>query len=187
MPNCLKGQEGWEEIENYETSEIKEGLYWNFERFQLNSPDTSHALKVNQERLYVADSLGEWQLISAENVWGCFVDDKLYLAFQDRFWRCINYGSLMHFGALKTVFRASYDPYWGMSNVQKDEEGVQIFLDTQTGEVKNLNYRNLKPYLEQETLLLESVDKRKSNKAKSAVLLLKAYNELNPLKLSTHE
>tara|TARA_B110000046_G_scaffold35749_1_gene38989 strand:+ start:6580 stop:6777 length:198 start_codon:yes stop_codon:yes gene_type:complete len=62
----------------------------------------------------------------------------------------------------------------------------QYFLDTETAEIFVLNNRNFAPYVAQEPDLKKFKSKNK-NKVANTILLLKAYNELNPLMIKPYE
>lgn len=180
-------QEGWVEESNSSSKlELTEGIYRTFEEFKNNTPGIVGEMELRSERLFAKDSSNEWIQIDADKVWACFVESKFYIAFEGRFWKSLNTGSLLHFAAIdyRTVVQAN--PMFG-ATASQEPVSVQLFLDTETGELMKLNYNNLKPYIEREPSLVDYVKKNRKSKSKQIILLLKAYNELNPLQLKTDE
>ena len=57
----------------------------------------------------------------------------------------------------------------------------QLFLDMETGKTYILSAENLMPYIDEEPLLKERFRNMKRIKDRELILVLKAYNELNPI------
>ncbi|MBL4708806.1 MAG: hypothetical protein JKY48_10260 [Flavobacteriales bacterium] len=180
-------QEGWDDESDYSPAiELKQGIYFTFEEFKKDAPSITTEIEIREESLFTKDSINKWIEVDADKVWGCFLGSKLYISYEARFWKSLNMGSLMHFAVIdyKTVVQG--DLMYG-ATVSQEPVSLQMFLDTKTGKLMKLNYRHLKPYIENEPSLVKYITKNKINKSKQTVLLLKAYNELHPVKLQSNE
>ena len=190
----MLAQEGWEDVEDrvgqtqWNNMELKEGIYRTFEEFKSNSPSIIGEFELRTKYLLLKDTGNAWVQVNEDRIWGCFKDGKIYISKDEGLWRCINVGRLLQFATIKIerYFDPNPSSFGGAGTMREQSVTKQYFLDTETGEVFILNSRNFAPYADQEPSLKDFKPKSK-NKVAQTILLLKAYNELNPLKLNTNE
>ncbi|MFT6167445.1 MAG: hypothetical protein ACJASF_002144 [Vicingaceae bacterium] len=191
----MLAQEGWENVEDrvgqtqFNNIELKEGIYRTFEEFKSNTPFITEEFELRTKYLFLKDTGNKWVQVNEGRIWGCFKDGKIYISKDEGLWRCINIGRLLQFATIK--IERYVDPNLNLSiggagTMQEKSITKQYFLDTELGEVFTLNSRNFAPYAAQEPDLKTFKSKNK-NKVAQTILLLKAYNELNPLKLKPNE
>lgn len=184
----INAQEGWEDIQDRESylsvSELTEGIYKTFKEFKSNSPSITTDFELRRQNLFFKDTSNTWLPINENNIWGCVKGGNIYIAKGDGVWKCLDVGRLLQFGTkhLKTVMMQ--DP---MNGSQMVEVIKQYFLDTETNQIYLLNSRNIKLYVEHEPDLNNYKMDRKLTKEVQTVLYLKAFNELNPLKIKPNE
>ncbi|MEQ8625947.1 MAG: hypothetical protein RJQ00_00955 [Vicingaceae bacterium] len=160
---------------------FQEGIYTSFEDFKLNDP----AVKTDFERrgadLYAYnDSLRKMILIDPEKIWGYSQVGNIYISSNDSYWRIINIGRLAQYSAITiSVFR-TIDSF-GFSVEQQTKSMQQLFLDMETGKSYILSAENLMPFIDEQPLLKERFRNMKRIKDRELILVLKAYNELNPI------
>ncbi|MFT6947275.1 MAG: hypothetical protein ACJARP_001699 [Vicingaceae bacterium] len=185
-------QEGWEDVEDqqdqlyFSVLELKDGIYRTFDEFKTNSPSITTDFELRRKHLYLRDTDTTWLEVNEEKIWGCYKDGKIYVAQDGGIWKCVSIGRLLQFGTVQIRQIVNTNQMYGVST-QEVEIVKQYFIDTETGEIQELNSRNLAPYVDQEIELKNYKAKNKANKLAQTILLLKAYNELNPLKIIQNE
>lgn len=186
-------QEGWEHIEDRQgqaksdITSLKEGIYRTFEEFKTNSPSIVEWFELRSEQIFVKDTGSAWIRINDSKIWGCVKNGKIYISKDEGLWRCLNVGSLLHFATVKVQRYYNADPLMYGATVQERLVTKQYCLDTESGIVFILNSKNFEPYANQEPDLKKFKTKNKKKQMANTILLLQAYNELNPLKLNVNE
>ncbi len=182
-------QEGWENAEDraggaqLNNIQLQEGIYRTFDEFKTNSPSITVEFEIRAKHLFLKDTGSTWVRVNENKIWGCFKNGKIYVSKDEGVWRCVNVGRLLQFATVK-IQRYVYPNFMYGSNVHEQQITKQYFLDTETAQVFDLNHRNLAPYAAQEPNLKHFKSK---NKMAQTILMLKAYNELNPLILNSNE
>lgn len=185
-------QEGWEDVEDQQDQlyssvlEMEDGIYRTFDEFKTNSPSITKDFEFRRKHLHLRDTDTTWLEVNEEKIWGCHRDGKIYVAQDGGIWKCFSICRLQQLGTVKIRQIVNTNQMYGVSN-QEVEILKQYFIDTETGEVQELNSRNLAPYVDQEIELKNYKAKNKANKLAQTILLSKAYNELNPLKIIQNE
>jgi len=166
--------------EYYQGYPFVEGIYQTFNEFKNNNPIIQTVIEIRQANLYVlSDTSEEMLLVDPNRVWGYSKDGNIYVSFEDGYWRILNMGSLAHFTAIRIFTYQTFDSF-GFPVNQSSKRLEHLFLDTETGEIKALSSKNLKPYVDKEPILA-SQSKKLKNKTESLIVILNAYNKLNPL------
>lgn len=160
---------------------FQEGIYLSFEEFKLNDPSFKTDFERRGADLFVYnDSLEKMISIDPAKVWGYSQVGNIYISSNDSYWRVISIGRLSHFSAIAiSVFR-TVDSF-GFPIEQETKSMQQLFLDMETGKTYILSAENLMPYIDEEPLLKERFRNMKRIKDRELILVLKAYNELNPI------
>ena len=185
-------QEGWEDVEDQKDQlyssvlDLKDGIYRTFDEFKTNSPFNTTDFEIRRKNLYVEDTNTTWLQVNEEKIWGCYNEGKIYVAQDGGIWKDVSIGRLLQFATVQIRQMLNTSQMYGVSN-KEVEILKQYFIDTETGEVQELNSRNLAPYVDQEIELKNYKAKNKANKLAQTILLSKAYNELNPLKIIQNE
>jgi len=185
-------QEGWEDVEDQKDQlyssvlDLKDGIYRTFDEFKTNSPFNTTDFEIRRKNLYVEDTNTTWLQVNEEKIWGCYNEGKIYVAQDGGIWKDVSIGRLLQFATVQIRQMLNTSQMYGVSN-KEVEILKQYFIDTETGEVQELNSRNLASYVEQEIELKNYKAKNKANKLAQTILLLKSYNELNPLKIRQNE
>jgi hypothetical protein len=188
----LSAQEGWEDVEDqqdqfyFSVLELKDGIYRTFDEFKTNCPSITTDFELRRKHLHLRDTDTTWLEVNEEKIWGCYKDGKIYVAQDGGIWKCVSIGRLLQFGTVQIRQIVNTNQLYGVS-AQEVEIVKQYFIDTETGEIQEFNSRNLAPYVDQEIELKNYKAKNKANKLAQTILLLKAYNELNPLKIIQNE
>jgi len=179
---ALLGQNDSLEYEAYYPGfPFQEGIYTSFEELKLNDPAIKTEFEKRGTDLYAYnDSLEEMVLIDPSKVWGFSQVGNIYISSNDSYWRIINIGELSQFSAITiSVFR-TVDSF-GFPMEQQTKSMQQLFLDMESGKSYILSTENLMPYIDEEPLLKERFRNMKRIKDRDLILVLKAYNDLNPI------
>jgi len=159
---------------------FEEGIYQTFDEFKSNQPGIQLAFEIRQSQLFLEnDSSGELNRIDPSTIWGYSKAGNVYISVEGGFWRIINMGSLAHFTAVIVTTFQTLDAF-GFPITQSNKRLEHMFLDTETSEIKMLNSKEMQVYVDQEPILASQKTKLK-NKAEKLIVVLKAYNKLNPL------
>ncbi len=167
--------------------EFNKGIYQSLDEFKTNSPSIVAPIEVKSSNLFVwEDSSQSMILVDPEKVWGYSQAGNVYISHEGHFWRIINIGQLSQFTAIIIKSFQTVDSF-GFPIQQQTKSIEQVFMDMQSGEILELNAKNLGPYIENEPQLANRFKNLKRIKAVNLILALKAYNELNPLYLPVYE
>ncbi|MBD99093.1 MAG: hypothetical protein CMO34_04550 [Verrucomicrobia bacterium] len=159
---------------------FEEGIYQSFDEFKSNQPGIQLAFEVRKSELFIEnDSTDEMIRIDPYAVWGYSKAGNVYISVEGGFWRIINMGSLAHFTAVIVTTFQTVDAF-GFPMTQSSKRLEHMFLDTETSEVKALSSKEMQEYVDQEPILASQKNKLK-NKPEKLIVVLKAYNKLNPL------
>lgn len=171
----------------YPNFPFQEGIYKSFYEFKKNQPSIQLAIQGRGNDLKVwNDSLQKMVAVAAEKVWGYSQSGNIYIAVDDAFWRIIKIGSLAQFSAIIVSRFTTVDPFgFPVENYSKTMKSM--FLDMKEGNVYELNADNLALFLENEPMLYERFKKKRRKKEKELILMLNAYNELNPVYFPVYE
>ena len=166
---------------------FEEGIYLSFQEYKNNRPVLTNPMKRQESSVFYEDSTNSWLEIDPKKVWGYSYGGNIYISIDDQFWKCINIGKLTQFNSISVSQYYSMSPYGFGGTTVQSKNLEQSFLDMNDGEIKKLNYKNLKPYIEEEPMLSRYIRNNKRAKHKELILVLKAYNELNPLYFPVYE
>ena len=166
--------------------EFKEGIYLSFEEFKANMPQLRYPIKKIGKRAYYTDASDSLIEITATNVWGYSFEGNIYISRNELFWKCINIGQLTQFTAIESNTFRTVDTY-GFYNEVQTQSLQQSFLEMETGLIRKMNYKNLKPYIDKEPTLSRYVKNKRKARYGELILVLKAYNKLNPLYFPIYE
>lgn len=159
---------------------FEEGIYRSFEEFKSNQPGLQVPFEIRKADIYMEDdSTGEPFRLDPNTVWGYSKANNVYISIEGGFWRIINMGSLAHFTAVIVTTFQTVDAF-GFPMTQSSKRLEHMFLDTESGEVKLLNSKEMQEYVDQEPILSSQKTKLR-NKPEKLIVVLKAYNKLNPL------
>lgn len=166
---------------------LNEGIYTSIKDIQTNQPSIKTSFIKKGGQVFYKNEQDSLVELSPNTVYGYSYNNKIYLSSEGAFWRCVNVGRLTQFSEVKVNSYIDYDPYTN-STLQRNVSILRHnFLDMHTGEFKRLSYNNLKPYIEEEPNLKKYVKKNNKAKYKELILILKAYNQLNPLYTADYE
>lgn len=169
------------------TTDLVEGIYFNVNDIRLNNPSYKVNFETRGAKIFYKNPKGVEVELSPDSVYGYAFNNKIHLSFDGVFWRCVNIGSLTQFSEIKVISYIDYNPYNNATYERKKNVLRHLFLDLNTGSFKQLKYSSLKPYIEKEASLKKYIKKNNKAKYKELILILKAYNQLNPLYLSADE
>ena len=169
-------------IQYFDGFPFQEGIYTSYSDFVDNNPKITSTFEKRGSQLYLYnDSLKDFEKVNPERVWGYSQAGNVYISQEGAYWRIINMGALAQFSAIVITTVQSVDNF-GFPITQRSKSMQQLFLDFNSGEIYELNAKNLKPYFEKDPILKERFSKLKKRE-KDLILALKAYNELYPIYL----
>jgi len=183
IPLCSFSQENdsLEYRQYYPDFPFKDGIYRSFEEFKLNNPSIQAEIRGRGSELQVwSDSSQKMIEVAPQKVWGYAQSGNIYIAVDEAFWKVIKIGSLAQFSAIVVSRFTTTDPFgFPVENYTKSMKSM--FLDMNEGKIYELNAQNLEPFLKNEPMLYEQFEKKRRVKDKDLILMLNAYNELNPV------
>lgn len=168
---------------------FNEGIYLNFNDFKYNQPSITVPLEKSGSDVFIKVSDDSVAAINPLKVWGYSYDNNIYISSEGVFWKCINIGRLTQFTEVRVRTQFTASPYgygYGYNNQIQTKSLAQSFLDIETGEIKAMTFKNLKPYIEDEPSL-KQYHKKRGIKHKEMIVLLRYYNQLNPINFPVYE
>lgn len=173
---------------------LREGVYFDFRSFRLNTPSVALEritddqglpvadLRASLSRLQYRDEGGAVKRIRMQDLWGFCHRGVVYVAAGNGFYRIGLMGSLAHM-----VYEQSYrdwDPYlYGYGTVTRTVL-VQQVVDMETGRALPFNAAGMDAALAHDPLLQEefrSLPKKQRNRDEALFRFLRLYNERHPL------
>lgn len=165
---------------------FKEGIYLNFEEFKLNQPSILNSFEGRGDELQIYDdSLDKMVPVYADRVWGYSQSGNIYVSEGESFWRVIHIGNLAQYSAIVVTKFTSIDQF-GFPVESYAKNMKSLFFDMTDGSKFELNQRNVEAYLEDKPQLKEQFKKRRK-KTSDLMMILRAYNELNPIYFPVYE
>jgi len=182
-----------------------EGIYLNFYQLKSNTPIPKTRIISNEdyssvdffnklvqnEKIKIFDSYGMQQDVLTKEIWGYCRNGAIYINWNGDFSRIPVLGSVCHFVADKTVYRApDFDPYYYNSynynmrapSTTATTEMQQYILDFETEKVYEYNQASVEVVLMRDPQLYDEFNAlSRKKKSQSLFLYIRKYNEKHPL------
>lgn len=183
---------------------FNDGLYLNFSQFLNNNPtsfdflsiesndNTQSIIEAMEEAKAVSyfDEFGIETKININDIWGCCINGRPHVMWENKFRQIPYIGSISHFVANVTIYYDRmhdpyYDPYYYYSSVptrQYTNEVIQLVIDMKTGNIMEFNQNNVSMILARDNELYKEFSKlNKRKKRKLLFSFIRRYNEAHPL------
>ncbi|HRD52898.1 MAG TPA: hypothetical protein PKY96_09670 [Flavobacteriales bacterium] len=173
---------------------LREGVYFDFKAFRLNTPSVPLARITDDQGLAVTDlrgvlsrlryrtDSGRVEVLRMQRIWGFSQRGVVYVAAGNGFYRIGLVGSLAHM-----VYEESYrdwDPWlYGPGTVTRTVLLQQV-IDMETGRALPFNAAGMDAALAHDRVLLDefrALPKKKRNSQEALFRFLRLYNERHPL------
>lgn len=174
--------------------QLREGVYFDFKSFRLNTPSVPLARITDDQGVAVTDlrgvlsrlryrtDSGRVEVLRMQRIWGFCQRGVVYVAAGNGFYRIGLVGSLAHM-----VYEENYrdwDPWlYGPGTVTRTVLLQQI-IDMETGRALPFNAAGMDASLAHDRLLQEefrALPKKKRNSQEALFRFLRLYNERHPL------